>query len=61
MRIAAAERRAYICLNADGSIHRRVFLLADEQIPRCATHGRMRKQRDQPYRGTRPLPPPEAA
>lgn len=46
------ERRAYVCADPKTKvIHRRVFLLPGEPVPRCLTHGPMRRQENNRYRG----------
>jgi hypothetical protein len=47
------ERRAYVCYDKDGTLHKRVFLLPDQNdgyVPRCAEHGAMKRQPNTPYR-----------
>lgn len=44
---ARRQRRAWVCFNKDGTIHRRVFLLPGESEtpkPKCHDHGPMVRQ-----------------
>ena len=46
------ERRAYICEDPKTKvIHVRRFLLPDEPVPRCETHGPMKPQANNRYMG----------
>jgi hypothetical protein len=49
-----AERRAYVCdacYKAKAPL--RIFAQPDEPPPKCPQHGRMRLEKNKPYRGSR--------
>lgn len=50
--IVRRERRAYYCEDPKTKVmHRRVFLLPEEEIPRCETHGKLQRQANNRYMG----------